>query len=110
MIPTKKPRIVAAIQPQNETNNVFKTPTKYTSKCVSVDLKSINGEKLISKPAGSVRKRQPVAMFLFSKLYAVVWTIKKIPSAKSPTTKVWKKIDLNFSSEKKFTLDLSALL
>ena len=39
IIPTKKPRIVAAIHPQKETKSVFKTPTKYTSKCVSVDLK-----------------------------------------------------------------------
>ena len=67
---------------------------------MSVDLKSIKGEKLISNPAGSVRNLQPVAMFLFSRLYAVVWTIKKIPSAKSPITRVWKNIDLNFSSEK----------
>ena len=68
IMPTKKPRIVAAMQPQNETNNVFNTPTKYTSRCVSVDLKSIKGEKLISNPAGSVRNLQPVAIFLFSKL------------------------------------------
>ena len=68
IIPTRKPRIVAAIQPQKETNKVFNTPTKYTSKWVSVDLKLINGEKLISNPAGSERNLQPVAIFLFSKL------------------------------------------
>jgi hypothetical protein len=39
---------------------------------VSVDLKSMKGEKLISNPAGSVRNLQPVAIFLFSRLYAVV--------------------------------------
>ena len=44
---------------------------------MSVDLKSIKGEKLISNPAGSVRNLQPVAIFLISRLYAVVWTIKK---------------------------------
>ena len=60
------------MHPQKETKRVFKTPTKYTSKCVSVDLKLIKGEKLISNPAGSVRNLHPVAMFLFSKLYAVV--------------------------------------
>jgi hypothetical protein len=43
---------------------------------VSVDLKSIKGEKLISNPAGSDRNLQPVAIFRFSKLYPVVWTIK----------------------------------
>ena len=73
---------------------------------MSVDLNSKKGEKLISKPAGFWRKLQPVAIFLYSKLYAVVLTIKNIPNANKPITNVWKKIDLNFSSEKKPKLDL----
>ena len=51
---------------------------------MSVDLKSIKGEKLISNPAGSVRNLQPVAIFLYSKLYAVVWTTKKMGGLKPP--------------------------
>ena len=35
-------------------------------------------------------------------------TTKKIPNANKPITNVWKKLDLNFSSEKKPKLDLIA--
>ena len=88
-MPTRKPRMVAAIHPQKDTKRVFNKPTKYTFKCVSVDLKSKKGEKLISKPAGILKNLQPVAIFLFSRLYAVVLTRKYIPKANKPTTNTW---------------------
>ena len=43
----------------------------------------------MSKPAGLFKNPNPVAMFLFSKLYAVVLTINQIANAKKPITNVW---------------------